>query len=379
MSRNREFGILVTVTFVLLFFGLTMAYSASAPVGQKVMGDDYYYFKKMLFFVIVGLIAMFLVASVRYETWTRFWPIFYGASFVGLLLVFTSMGLSAGEATRSIRIGPITVQPSEFARLAVVFFLASFCARQAERLKDLKKGFLPAMVGVSVLTAMILAGRDLGIPVTIGMTTLFLIYIAGAKIKHIAATAGIGVVSLGLLIAIEPYRIQRLLVFIDPWRDPKDGGWQIIQSLAALGSGGAFGVGPGRGLQKYLYLPAAHTDFVFSIIGEEMGLFGTMIINLAFITLAVVGFRIAMKAVNREASFLALGISFMICATALINMGVAVDLLPTKGITLPLVSYGGSSLLTNMIAIGILMNIARTSTTQEILQPVSALGGGATV
>jgi cell division protein FtsW len=202
---------------------------------------------------------------------------------------------------------------------------------------------------------------------------MFLLFIAGADIKHIGATMGTAAGFFFLLIYIEPYRWNRLTIFLDPWKDPQKGGWQIIQSLAALGSGGAFGVGPGRGLQKYLYLPAAHTDFVFSIIGEEMGLLGVMIINLAFVSLAIVGLRIALKADNREASFLALGISFIICVTAFINMAVAADMLPTKGITLPLVSYGGSSLIGNMFAIGILMNIARSSAEAEMIRTIPAV------
>ena len=373
MRHNREFGILVAITCALLFFGLTMAYSASAVVGQENMGDDYYYFKRMLAFSMLGAVALWLAASVRYEIWTRYWPVFYGISAAALLLVFTPMGVSAGEARRSIYVGFTTLQPSEFGRLAVIFFLASFCSRKAEKLKNLKRGFLPAMAGVCLIAGLILAGRDLGIPLTIGLTALIMLFIAGARLTHLAATAGGAFVSLLLLILIEPYRIKRLIVFIDPWKDPMDNGWQIIQSMAALGSGGVFGVGPGRGLQKYLYLPAAHTDFVFSIIGEEMGLVGTMIINLAFISLAAVGLKIALKANNREASFLALGISFIISITAFINMAVASDMLPTKGITLPLVSYGGSSLIANMFAIGILMNIAVSSSKNELMQPVKGM------
>ncbi|UCD58232.1 MAG: FtsW/RodA/SpoVE family cell cycle protein, partial [Candidatus Hydrogenedentota bacterium] len=256
----------------------------------------------------------------------------------------------------------------------VVFFLASFSARRAEHLKNLRRGLLPAMITVSVPAMLILAGRDLGIPVTIGVTALLMVFVAGARILHVAATAVAALALVLGLIVIEPYRLERLTIFIDPWKDPSRSGWQIIQSLAALGSGGIWGVGPGRGLQKYLYLPAAHNDFVFSIIGEEMGLVGTIIISLAFASLTVVGIRIALKAKNREASFLALGISFIISITALINMAVATDMLPTKGITLPLVSYGGSSLLTNMIAIGILMNIARVSLEPETLQSMAAVG-----
>lgn len=362
MMRNKEFGLLVIITCFLLFFGMIMAYSASAQLGEKVMGDDHYYFKRMIAFAVLGLIAMVSVAVIRYETWTRNWQIFYITSVAALLLVlFTPLGVTVGKARRSLDIGFTTIQPSEFARLAVVFFLASFCARKAEQLKNFKKGFLPAIGAVAVIAALILAGRDLGIPVTIGITMMFFLFIAGADIRHLLVVAGGAVAMLVLLILFEPYRVQRLLAFIDPWKNPRGEGWQIIQSMAALGSGGFGGVGLGQGLQKNLYLPAAHTDFVFSIIGEETGLIGTMFINLAFITLAVVGTRIALKACNREASFLSLGLSFMICVTALINMAVAVDLLPTKGITLPLVSYGGSSLLTNMIAVGILMNIARYS------------------
>ena len=373
MMRNREFGILIAITFALLFFGLIMAYSASAPVGQRNMDDDYYYFKRMLAFVMLGLAVMYVTAIVRYEMWTRHWMIFYGISVLALLLPFSPLGVDADGVWRSFRLGSFTVQPSEFARLAVVFFLASFCSRRAEKLKYLKKGFIPAMAGVCLICALILAGRDLGIPVTIGLTALVLLFIAGANLSHIAATMGAAVASFFLLVLVEPYRVRRLTIFLDPWKDPQNGGWQIIQSLAALGSGGVFGAGPGWGLQKYLYLPAAHTDFVFSIIGEEMGLVGVLVVNLAFVSLAAVGLRIALKADSREASFLALGISFMISTTALINMAVAADMLPTKGITLPLVSYGGSSLLANMAAIGILMNIARSSAKSELVQSIPAM------
>jgi cell division protein FtsW len=289
-------------------------------------------------------------------------------SALGLLLVFTRMGVQGAGVNRSIHLGFTTMQPSEFARFAVVFFLAAFCSKNAEKLRDLKKGFIPAMAGVSLITALILAGRDLGIPVTIGLTALLLLFVAGADILHIGATVGVSTILLFPLVYFKPYRWSRLVTFLDPWSDPRGDGWQIIQSMAALGSGGFFGAGPGRGLQKYLYLPAAHTDFVFSIIGEEMGLLGTAIINLAFASLAIVGLRIALKATNREASFLALGISFMICITAFINMAVTTSLLPTKGITLPLVSYGGSSLIANMFAIGILMNLARSSAGGKLIQ-----------
>ncbi len=371
MIRNRELSALIAITGVLLFFGLIMAYSASAAVGQKNMADDYYYLKRMLAFTSLGVVMMVLAASIRYETWTRQWPLFYVLSIVGLLLVFTPLGVSAGDGVRrSFSVGVATVQPSEFARFAIIFFLAAFCSKNAEKLKDIKKGLAPAMVGVSILAVLILAGKDIGIPTTIGVTALLLLFIAGADILHIGAIAGAAIGFLFPLIYFEPYRWKRLITFIDPWKDAQNGGWQIIQSMAALGSGGLFGAGPGRGLQKYLYLPAAHTDFVFSIIGEEMGLLGTMVINLAFVSLAIVGVRIALKAVNREASFLALGISFMICITAFINMAVAADLLPTKGITLPLVSYGGSSLIANMFAIGILMNLARSSAGAKMMRSI---------
>jgi cell division protein FtsW len=374
MMRNKEFTILVIVTCLLLCFGIIMAYSASAPVGQKEMGDDHYYFKRMIAFVVLGTIAMVSASIIRYETWTRHWHIYYIIALVALLLVFTPLGVQVGEARRSLYIGFTTIQPSEFARLAVVFFLASFCARKAEQLRNFKRGFVPAIAAVSVLAGLILAGHDLGIPVTIGATALLLLYIAGADILHLLALSGAGALSLAMLIIFEPYRVERLLAFIDPWKDPKNNGWQIIQSMAALGSGGVWGVGFGKGLQKNLYLPAPHTDFVFSIIGEETGLIGTLLINLAFTILAVIATRIALKAKNREASFLCLGLSFLIAGTALINMAVAVDLLPTKGITLPLVSYGGSSLLSNMIAMGILMNIARVSKETTNLGALSPMG-----
>ena len=371
MMRNREFQMLVVITSLLLCFGIIMAYSASAPVGEKVMGDDHYYLKRMIAFILLGMVAMISAAIIPYETWTRHWHIYYGIALVGLLLVFTPMGVHGGGVRRSIDLGFTTIQPSEFARLAAVFFLASFSARKAEHLQNLKKGLLPAIGAVSVLCGLILAGKDLGIPATIGATTFLLLFIAGARIRHLLALTASALVALVFLILLEPYRVQRLIAFIDPWKDPKDNGWQIIQSMAALGSGGVWGVGLGQGLQKNLYLPAPHTDFVFSIIGEETGLIGTLIITLSFLFLTVIGVRIALKARTREASYLALGLTFLICATAAINMAVAVDLLPTKGITLPLVSYGGSSLLSNMIGVGILMNIARASQESDLLDSFS--------
>ncbi len=373
MMRNKEFTLLVIITFLLLCFGIIMAYSASAPVGEKVMGDDHYYLKRMIAFVLLGLMAIVTAAIIPYETWTRHWYIYYAASAIGLLLVFTPLGVRGGGVRRSLDLGFTSIQPSEFARLAVIFFLASFSARKAEQLKNFKKGLLPAIGAVSVLSVLILAGKDLGIPATIGATAFLLLFIAGARWRHLLALVGAALVALVFLILLEPYRVQRLLAFIDPWKDPKANGWQIIQSMAALGSGGFWGVGLGQGLQKNLYLPAAHTDFVFSIIGEETGLIGTMLINLCFVGLIIIGVRIALKARSREASYLALGLSFLMCATGLLNMAVAVDLLPTKGITLPLVSYGGSSLLTNMIAMGILMNIARSSHVTNTMETLSPL------
>ena len=206
MIRNRELSILIAITCVLLFFGLIMAYSASAAVGQKNMDDAYYYFKRMVAFVSLGLVLMIVAASIRYDTWTRHWSIFYILSAAALLLVFTSIGVSAGEAKRSIRLGFTTVQPSEFARFAVIFFLAAFCSKNAEKLKDIKKGFAPAMAGVSIIVVLILAGRDLGIPATIGITSLLLLFIAGADILHIGATAGAAAAFIFPLIYFEPYR-----------------------------------------------------------------------------------------------------------------------------------------------------------------------------
>jgi len=345
---------------LLLAIGILMVYSASNAFSRDQNGDSLYYLKRQLMFCCLGISLMFCAMIPSYEMYENLAWVLLGISAILLVLVYIpKIGVNINGSNRWIKIGNLSFQPVEFAKLAIIIYIARFLNQKAEDVKTFKKGILPVLLVVSLFLGLICAQPDFGSVVLIAILTFLLLFVGGAKIRHLAAISLVGLVFIALGVVCARYRITRILTFLDPWSDPKGTGYHTIQSYLALGSGGIWGTGIGAGIQKLHYLPTPHTDSIFSVIGEELGFFGTTLVIVLFMVVVWRGIVIARKTEDRFASFLAIGISCMIGFQALINMGVATGSLPTKGITLPFISSGGSSLVVCFISIGILLNISR--------------------
>lgn len=366
MERPRAYKlvgmdqVLLFVTITLALVGLVMMFSASAVVAGKKFDDSWYYLKRQLVWLTVGFLLLHAASRIDYIWWKRLsWPL------LGIVMVLLAMvllpsitGLING-ARRWLPLGPISVQPAEMAKLIVVMYLAAYLARKEEQLQDFATGPLPPLLVIGMISAMILKEPDLGTVVVVGFVTGALLFVAGARLSHLSMMA-LCAILIGLaLILTSDYRLPRLLTFLDPSKDRLNAGHQITQSFLAFGSGGLFGVGLGEGKQKLLFLPEPHTDFVLALVGEELGFVGTCIIILLFVVFVIRGFQISTRARSPFGRYLGVGITTLIGIQALINACVVTGLLPTKGLTLPFVSYGGSSLVVSLTAVGILLNISR--------------------
>ncbi len=353
-------GGVLAVTVVLALIGLVMVFSASAVVAGNRFQDSIYFLKRHLAWLAFGFLLLQLASRMDYMVWRRLALPALGLTAVLLVLVLVpSIGAMAKGARRWIRMGPISVQPAEMVKLAVVLYLACYLTKREGRLTGFVSGFLPPLAVVGLLAVLLLLEPDLGTVVVVGLVTYAMLFLGGARLSHLLSVVPVALAGVALLVWRSPYRLQRLMTFFDPGKDPTGAGFQVNQSFLAFGSGGAFGVGLGEGQQKLFFLPEAHTDFVLALVGEELGLAGTTAIMTLFGLLVLKGFQIAGRAREPFGRHLALGITLLIGFQALINAGVATGLLPTKGLTLPLVSYGGSSLLVSLLAIGILLNISR--------------------
>lgn len=350
---------LFLIALGLSALGIIMAYNAGAAVGIEDFGDAYFFLKRVTVHAAVGLVVLGVAARVDYHVWLR-WRLVLLAGVLALLVLVLvpGVGRSALGAQRWFRFGPFGFQPSEVAKVVVVIFFAGFCAARQNEINDFRRGVLPAFAVLGVVAALIVAERDLGTPVAIACISLAVLFVGGMRGRYILGLIGAALPIVAILILIEPYRIRRLLVFADPWKDPQGAGWQVVQSLLAFGSGGVTGVGWGQGLQKLLYLPEPHTDFAFAIIGEEGGLICTLTIVGIFVLLAGLGTKVALRAEDQDGAFLAMGLTTMLAFAAGINMAVATGLVPPKGIPLPFISYGGTALLVALFSVGVLMNIA---------------------
>lgn len=350
---------LFLIALILTALGIIMAYDAGAVVGHERFGDPYFFVKRGAFYVAVGLVALAVAVRLDYHVWLRYrkWLLF--GSLVSLIVVLIPhAGTEAFGARRWLRLGPVGFQPSEVTKVVLVIFFAGFCTRKQDALNDLWRGVVPAFALLAVVAGLIVAQRDLGTPVAIATISLAVLFVGGMRGRYLLGLMLSALPVIGLLIAIEPYRVRRLTVFADPWRDPQGAGWQVVQSLLAFGSGGVTGVGWGQGVQKLLYLPEPHTDFVFAIIGEEGGLIWTLTIVALFVCFAVLGTKVALRAEDQAGAFLAMGLTTMLVISAGINMAVATGLVPPKGIPLPFISCGGTALLVALFSTGVLMNIA---------------------
>lgn len=337
-----------------------MVYSASAVWAQENFHDSFYFAKRQLLFAGLGILAMFLVMNVNYWTWRK-WA---GAGVIicfALLIVVLIPGIGQvrGGASSWIGVGAFSIQPSEFTKMALIAYLARYLSEHQKQITSFRRGLLPSLVLVLAAFAMIMLQPDLGTGTVLVATCCVMIYVSGARIKHFIFLGIIGMVGFAALILSAPYRMKRITSFLDPWSDPLGAGFQIIQSLYAIGPGGLLGFGLGHSRQKYQYLPEPQTDFIFSIIAEELGFIGASLVILLFSLLLWRGIRIALGAPDLFGSLLAVGIIGMVAIQVMINIGVVTGMMPVTGITLPLLSYGGSSLTLTLVALGVLLNISR--------------------
>jgi cell division protein FtsW len=351
---------LLGITVILALIGLVMVFSASAVVAGNRFHDPGFFLKRQLIWLTCGLVLLHLVSRIDYIWWKRLAIPLLGLMAILLVLVLIpSFGVVANGARRWLRVGPISIQPAELAKLIAVIYLAAYLAKKEDRITSFLGGLVPPLLVIGVLGGFVLLERDLGTVVVMGSVAISLLFLGGARITHLVSL-GLCAVPVVLVIALgSKYRRDRLMTFLSPWENASDAGFQITQSFLAFGSGGAFGVGLGEGKQKLFFLPEAHTDFVLALVGEELGLVGTGAIILLFAVFVVRGFQVAARARMPFGRYLGMGITLLIGGQALINASVVTGLVPNKGLTLPFVSYGGSSLVTCMVGVGILLNISR--------------------
>lgn len=352
-------GLLLLATTAILSFGLVAVYSASAYEAITRFHDADRFLQRQLLAAAIGVIGAFFASRVSFRFWDRAAP--YIAALVGLLLaavLVPGVGREVAGARRWIPLGPFSLQPSEYAKLAVVLYAAHLLARQP-RLVETYGGFMKALAVPAALAGLILLQPDFEVSINIMAIAVAILFVAQVRISHLVATGLAAVPVAAILIWAEPYRLRRISAFLDPWSDPRDKGYQIIQCWLALGSGGAWGRGLGQSALRNGFLPEAHTDFIFAVVGEETGFIGAGFVVAAFVVLLWRGMRIAARLSDPFARYAAVGLTTMVVAQALINLGVVTGLLPTTGITLPLVSYGGSSLVLNLLALGILLGLSR--------------------
>jgi len=357
--RGLRISIAIIVS-CLVFLGVVMIYSSSGVYAMRELGDSLYYLKRHLIFLMFSFAMMFLAMVIDYRVLQKLArPAVLLALALLILVLVPGLGKSSFGAQRWFRIGPIHIQPSEFSKIAVLIYVSDFLARKQNRIMSFWYGFVPVMTVLGAFSIFIIQQPDLGSTVLIGLVVLIMISIAGARIRHLGALMLLAFPAFYLFVYRVPYRWRRIVTFLDPWKDPTGAGFQLTQSQIALGHGGMFGVGLGKSVQKLFYLPAAHTDFILSIIGEELGFMGTSLVVLLFAAFVVQGARIAKRTEDSFGHFLSIGIVSMIGIQASLNIGVSIGALPTKGLPLPFISYGGSALVVSMVMVGLLLNISR--------------------
>lgn len=352
------------IIFTLVCVGVIMIYSASAIYSYSNTGDSLYYLKRHFVYLAIGFLMMFFAMSIDLGTVQRYAKPLIGTAVVLLILVLVPhIGKEISGAKRWFRLGAINFQPSEFAKIAIIIYMADVISRKGNCIKNFFAGFVPAMMVLGIVVGLVLLEPDLGTAVTISVITLILLFVGGARWTHILTFLLASIPALYILIFSASYRRRRIMAFLNPWADKRGVGFQIIQSFIALGSGGLIGVGLGQSRQKLFYLPASHTDFIFSIIGEELGFLGTACIIALFTLFLWQGMKIVFKTVGAFEKILSLGIVSVIAFEAIINIGVTAGAFPTKGLPLPFISYGGSGLVFHLMAIGLLLNVAKVCET----------------
>jgi cell division protein FtsW len=367
----RHDVVLFAAVMGLVGFGLVMVYSASAVYATQKFGSATYFLKRDLLWTALGLGALTAGMRIDFGAYRR-WSYAMLIASIAMLAAVLVVGARINGARRWFHVGGISFQPAELAKLALVVYLAYSLAKKAEKVKSFTVGFVPHMIVCGVMMALLLKQPDLGTAVILGTTTLLLLFVAGAKISYILLAFLAAAPVMYQAIVGTPWRMRRMLAFIDPWQFRFDVGYQITESLISVGSGGIFGLGLGDGKQKLFFLPEAHTDYVMAIVGEELGLFGVVCVAAIFAVLVWRGARAALRARDAFGCYLGFGITAMFGLQALVNIGVVLGALPTKGLPLPFVSFGGSTLVVDLFAMGVLLNISRAAP-----EPASSRGARA--
>jgi cell division protein FtsW len=371
MARKlKSDKLLFTATLLLVCTGIVMVYSASAVMAMQRFQNPYLFLVKQVAWALIGLAALPIVMRIDYRNYRQPAVIWTALGIVGLALVAVLFMPRVNGATRWIGLGPLGIQPSELAKIAVILFMAALLERRMERIDEVGYSLLPIGVVLGAVVGLVLAEPDLGTAACIVMIAAMMVFAAGISYRYVIGLVLASIPAIYLLVFTSAYRKRRVTAFLDPWADPLGDGWQIIQSMIALGTGGVFGRGLMGGVQKLFYLPEPHNDFIYSVIGEELGLIGTTLVLACFCVIAWRGLRTAVRAPDRFGAFLAIGLTTMVAFQAFFNISVVLGLLPPKGIPLPFVSAGGSSLLINLVGMGILLNVSQHASSSHVVTTV---------
>ena len=359
MKKKLDISLFIAI-IVLALFGLMMIYSASSIWAEYKFNDSFYYFKRQFIFIVIGIFIMYTVSKIDYK-------IYYEKSNKILLICFILLILVLIPGIGSVRngsrswfgIGSLGIQPSEAAKLALIIFTSKYLSKNNKFVKSYKDGVFPILGVVFLFFGLIMLQPDLGTGTILVVSIISLLFIAGVNMKFFISGGILGVIGVIVLIIIAPYRMDRITSFIDPWKDPLGTGFQIIQSLYAIGPGGLLGTGYLNSIQKQFYLPEPQTDFIFSIITEEFGILGAIFVASMFLFIIYKGLKVALKCNDLFGKYLAFGMIFQLSFQAMMNLMVVIGMIPVTGVTLPFLSYGGSSLLITMFSMGIILSISR--------------------
>lgn len=356
---------LITVVLTLLGFGLIMVFSASAPISKELYGSQTAIFVRQLTAVMLGLLLLMVTMRIDYHFYQRRSVVYSLLILTLALLVFVLVVPGGSGVRRWMRWGPLNFQPSELAKLVVIIFSSFYLISKKDALKSFSRGLVPYFLVVGAMVVLVAMEPDLGTAVSIAITAGFLLFVGGVRLRFLLALSGAALPALFLMVVSAPYRFNRVMAFLDPEKDPYGIGYQVRQSLIAIGSGGWKGLGFAQGKQKLFFVPEPHTDFVFSVVGEELGFLGCLALLLLFGLLFWKSVRIALRAECPFGTFLGLGIAATITLQALINISVSLSMLPAKGLPLPFISVGGSSMIIMLAAVGILLNISRNTGAED--------------
>jgi len=359
----KKMNIILLVSIIIIsLFGLLMIYSASYVWAEYKFDDAYKFLKSQGIFLLIGYVIMYIVSKIDYKKYYNKSNFIFGVCFVLLILVLIPGIGTVRNGSRSwFGIGGFGVQPSEFTKLGLIIFTSKYLTKNNKELKDIKKGVFPILMILFLVFGLIMLQPDFGTGVVIVVSIIVMLFVSGVKMGFFVKIGVLGFIGIVVLILIAPYRLQRIISFLNPWSDPLGSGFQIIQSLYAIGPGGLLGLGLGNSIQKHFYLPEPQTDFIFSIISEEFGFMGVLIVATLFITIIYHGIKVSIKCEDSFGKYLSFGIIFSLAFQTLLNLMVVVGLIPVTGVTLPFLSYGGSSLIITLISMGIVLNISRFS------------------